>query len=548
MFWAWWISLVWGPICWLVNCLVQFFLVVTLLFSISYRMGWFHRLVWALMEHLACHAANGTRVTIGSFDMDLLRGRLTVHNVIVHAPKRHVYKWESPVLARVGHIQAEFNPIQCLFAFFVLGEAPPALDVNLLYLSDIQCFVERRGQVFNVYLLDRFYVTPPHPHGTADGESLMNSSEPVLIIENNEPDLQAIHSSFGEYDSSDYQVADGSSNAPASERAELVVGEMLKAVQSLGRAVQEGQLPQALQEQRQRIAASLKQFQVNKQVIADSISLVQQVSGLMVTKTQQAVSQSNLMLLPLPNRQPPSPPEKPIMARFGRVILDDLRVFTRTTIAVEDQLQPPTLSSTQNLGAKISSPTVDEEEGVEVPRPVSPHLNESHDDSSGSKTPQQRHRVDSAAGGSSTTPSSWVDPSEESSSLAVGRSLGKGGANTKANKTSFTRAGHQTPKNGKTPTAATPNSTTSTTTYKSYWNKPITVQRIVVRPSEFGAPLTAKDENGFPVLYQPLDSAVDAIFKRVVGDMAKCNTGRLVRTAMGEVLDFYMEKEWQEKN
>ena len=39
---------------------------------------------------------------------------------------------------------------------------------------------------------------------------------------------------------------------------------------------------------------------------------------------------------------------------------------------------------------------------------------------------------------------------------------------------------------------------------------------------------------------------MDAVIKRLVGDMAKANTGRLVRTALGEVLDFYMEREYEQ--
>ena len=77
------------------------------------------------------------------------------------------------------------------------------------------------------------------------------------------------------------------------------------------------------------------------------------------------------------------------------------------------------------------------------------------------------------------------------------------------------------------------------------WNKPIVVEHLAVRPSEFCAPLTVKDENGLPVLYRPINYCMDAIMKRVVSEMAKSNTGRLLRTAMGEILDFWVEKELQ---
>ena len=151
----------WSHLSWLVNGLVQLLLILSLFFAVAYRLGWFHRLVWHALEQLGQQALNGTPVTIGSFGIDLLRGNILLNNVIVHSPHRSRFHWASPVTIRVGRVRLEFNPLSCLFAMHVLGEKVPMLDVTLLHISDIQVFLERSGHVFNVYLLDPFYVMPP---------------------------------------------------------------------------------------------------------------------------------------------------------------------------------------------------------------------------------------------------------------------------------------------------------------------------------------------------------------------------------------------------
>ena len=74
------------------------------------------------------------------------------------------------------------------------------------------------------------------------------------------------------------------------------------------------------------------------------------------------------------------------------------------------------------------------------------------------------------------------------------------------------------------------------------WNKPIVLSRVVVKPAEFSPPLgSAQDEHGWPPVYQPLDKILDVVWKRLLADIAKSNTGRLFETALGELLDYWME-------
>jgi hypothetical protein len=66
-----------------------------------------------------------------------------------------------------------------------------------------------------------------------------------------------------------------------------------------------------------------------------------------------------------------------------------------------------------------------------------------------------------------------------------------------------------------------------------YWQDPIHVPYMSLKPAEFSPPLSALDEQGWPILYQPLERSLDLLIKRFVAEMAKVNTGRLLHTAMG---------------
>lgn len=396
----------------LVEFACQCILVLTVLFAISYQLGWFHRLLWFLLEKEARKALNETKVTVGSFDVDLLRGKGWLSNVVIHSPQRHVWRWESPLLARIGKVYVETNLVRVLLSLFFLGEEPP-LEIYTLHMQDIQVFMERKEQVFNIYLLDPHNVIPAPQFDDEYEDTEKVAASVGVVIDPDEP--------TGPED-----VTETSTQAEE-EKAQKLVDEMIKAVQSLGRAAREGSLPEALQQQRQTVTNQLKELQakpIKTKSMKNGIKIVQHVSKAVVQKTQtvqQIVSQPD-------KRQLEN--EKIVYARFGRVIMGDLRVFTRSSLTSGDAPE-------------------------------------------GSK----------------------------------GNTAGRKTINS--------------------------------------WNKPIVVEHLAVRPSEFCAPLTVNDGQGLPVLYRPINYCMDAIVKRVVSEMAKSNTGRLFRTAMGEILDFWVEKELQ---
>jgi hypothetical protein len=71
---------------------------------------------------------------------------------------------------------------------------------------------------------------------------------------------------------------------------------------------------------------------------------------------------------------------------------------------------------------------------------------------------------------------------------------------------------------------------------KGSWNKPIFIEKMVVRAAELSPPMSLKDEHDLPAIYQNVDLVVETVWKRLLAEMAKSNTGKLFSTAMGEVL------------
>jgi len=68
------------------------------------------------------------------------------------------------------------------------------------------------------------------------------------------------------------------------------------------------------------------------------------------------------------------------------------------------------------------------------------------------------------------------------------------------------------------------------------WNKPIFIESMVLRPSELCPPMSMTDDDNLPAIFQSVDKIVEVVWRRLLAEIAKSNTGRLFSTAMGEVL------------
>jgi hypothetical protein len=100
---------------------------------------------------------------------------LSISELIIHTPKREEWKWDSPLIARVGKVDLSFNLftlieipnfVQYTFNHIISTSATPPSTEPPFYMKstikdiytaqayDAQVFIEKRGNVFNFHLLD----------------------------------------------------------------------------------------------------------------------------------------------------------------------------------------------------------------------------------------------------------------------------------------------------------------------------------------------------------------------------------------------------------
>ena len=335
-------------------------------------MGWIRRLIWFLIENKLSEVLNNAEVTVGSIEINIVEGRLIATNVVIHTPHQKDWKWESPLIARVGRVYVEWNMWNIGYQLWWLWIDPPIADIYTIHLSDVQVFVERQQHVFNLYLIDPTVVLPnpaeivkPDAHVpiTAQASSASPSSGDRQHDEETEED-----------------------DAHAEEQAQKLVNQLLSAVKTIGRKG-------GWRAQKDSLTSKLKELQsVTKK------TEYMQEGAKVITKVGKVVAKTSSMPT-VPERRERDQP--PFYCRIGRIILKDVRVFTRQD---------------------------------------------------------------------------------------------------------------------------------------AKWNKPIILKEIVIRAAELCPPMSSLDDKGLPAIYQPIEKLVEVVWKRVLTEMAKSQTGRLLSTAMGEFL------------
>lgn len=457
----------------------------------AYSLGWIHRWLWHIAESEASKLLNDTPVTIGSLRCDLLRGKVWASNIILHAPRRAQWKWQSPVLARIGKVYVECNVVAIAFFFWCCGGEEIPLELVTVEVSDVQCFVERKQQVFNFYLMD------PHVDVPDPVEEEEEDDDYAQHDQNHEHELDQHHRQHRradlppvdttlEWDTTTTTAASsGTTSRLASTEAvdsveqasQRLVDDMVRA---LGRVAQQGSLSDALVESRKTLTSKLRALQQknnatslseggegfegssnNKAIVMqEGVKIVQQVSKSLVTKTQA------LPQVVVPARRSLGKKEKIVYGRVGRIVVQDARVFTR-----DHQWNHGSLATT--------STTTSNNDGD------GPEAGTAYDDDHDRTTSPLGHRSKSS-------------PRPRSS---------------------------------------------SSSSSSSCWNKPIYMERVVLRAAELCPPLSARDDNNLPLVYQDMNKILDVVIKRVLTEMAKSNTGQFFQTAMEEVLDYWMDKD-----
>lgn len=381
----------WSMLTRMFTSLIRFMLFLVLFYSFCSYMGWIRRFLWFWIETQLSEIWNGAEVTIGSLEVNLVQGKLIAHNAVVHTPHRKEWKWESPLIARVGKVYVEWNMFSIAYQMIYELKDPPIVDLYSLHLSDIQVFAERQQHIFNVYLLDPAIVLP----------------DPSEIVK--EEVRRSSVTANGGTTASDASIAVEQDEDDTEQQAQEIVNQLFIAVKQIGR---KGGWKGAWRAQKQSLTQKLRQLQsTNKKTeyMQESVKVITKV-GKVVAKTTNTYIDKNPLVPQYRELENPLPT---VYCRVGRVLLHNVRVFTR--------------------------------------------------------------------------------------------------------------------QDGK-------------------WNKPIVLKEITIRPAELCPPMSSVDEQGHAALYQPIEKLVEVAWKRVLTEMAKSQTGRLLNTAMGEVLGMAMttmqDPEW----
>jgi hypothetical protein len=299
----------------LIESLSKTLVIVILFVTIIYSLGWLHRLLIWFLEREASKALNHIPVSIGGLEFDLLRGKLWITNFMFHSPKRDIWKWESPAVARIGALYVEANIISWLFAFWILWEKDPPVDLITVKLSDVQVFIERKQQVFNFYLLDPL-ISIAHTGTYGDNETLTYDGA------EHETD-QTTGRATGPLEQTSH---DATATDDDHEKAQQLVDSMCRAI---GRVAQQGSLQDAFTESRLSITSHLKAFQQTtaakskSEAMQEGVKIVQQV-GKSLVETTQGVQQ-----VVLPARREHVKNEFTMRVRIGCLKFEQLRIFTR---------------------------------------------------------------------------------------------------------------------------------------------------------------------------------------------------------------------------
>ena len=244
--------------------LLRLVFITTAIISLLHQSGALRRYVIKFAEEEISKNMNGTLVTLSDVQVDLWRGKVVVHDFIVHNKDRLDWEWDSPCLVRVGRIEASLNfasVIQLPRVGRILNHC--FFDIYTVLVEDVQVFVEKRRNVFNFHLLDASLDIPDHDpimkeyNKRKEREALLDSDK-----NNNDTKSQGLDA--------EEQRGDAASGrdviSPLREKedeANKIIEKLVGTVSNLGKAAGEGGsqgLKVALINQKDSLVKNLKEL------------------------------------------------------------------------------------------------------------------------------------------------------------------------------------------------------------------------------------------------------------------------------------------------
>lgn len=434
-----------------------------------------------MAEREATKILNGTTVTVSTFQIDIFRGKVWISNLIIHAPKQETWQWEAPVFARIGKVYVEANLVSCLFSLWFLWEELP-LDLYTILVSDIQVFIERKHSVYNFLLLDPHVVVPVPPQPTVAPTNRVEGDD--------DEDLVLVDPNMDGHDTdASHMNAHGNRSAFSRNSVDAVM---------------------------ENLSADNNAFLGN-----DEEEKAQHVVEHIVHSVRRATVAGG-----------DKNPVTSLLDQYRHVLTNQLKNFTtekdKSTKASTTAMMQEGVNLIKHVTANIAEKTVQAQQVI-IParrtlpgeRPVYGRIGRLLIQDMRIFVRENHRFSTSAATASRSVDSSKVDDAS--------RNVAPNGDKGKSDSTS--------------PICA--------------WHPPIVIHHVAIRANEFCPPLTAKektkskkdyDENIdnydatlMPALYQTMDAYVDIVWKRVLAEVAKSNTGQFFQTAMGEVVNLFVE-------
>lgn len=143
--------------------LLRITFILTAVVSFLHQSGALRRYVLKFAEDEISKNLNGALITLSDGQIDLLRGKVIAQDLIIHNKDRDDWEWDSPCLARVGRIEATLN-FASVIQLPYIGRIlnHTFFDVYTVLVEDVQVFIEKRKNIFNFHLLDASLDIPDH--------------------------------------------------------------------------------------------------------------------------------------------------------------------------------------------------------------------------------------------------------------------------------------------------------------------------------------------------------------------------------------------------
>jgi hypothetical protein len=455
-----------------IHSMLTLLIYLALTIAVAHYLGWLDRWIWFVMETEAKKILNSTKVTLGSFEIDwsqLLQGKITLHasNVIVHTPKRDEWQWESPLIARAGKASVECNaPITIFHAVFFRIELP--IEAYTIIVSDVQVFVERRDSVINVYLLNPTLILPPPPERKAEDVVGINRSNARRSADTKEAKIQdTLTNNSSNHNETCWTRNNNSSTSVAS-------------------APSQGNSTSCNAPEETSVKTEANNPNDN--------DLSNEQAKILVNEMLHAVQ--DLGIAATRGELPGA------LKMQGLDLVDRLRGFRRQEnleegIRVMQQVGKVAVESLQSAPQRILPKPDTNKAGkpvyVRVGRILINDMRIFTKDSwikAGNGNDGSDARTASGTQNKTTTSAATLNGKATGSNLTVDNNNNK----------------------------------------KANWNKPIFIERMVVRASELSPPMSMKDDQDLPAIYQKVDRVAEIVWRRLLAEMAKSNTGKLFST------------------